>query len=43
MTQDVTDHLDRRAPLYLTGRVRVAEDVRAKEIGMNARSASISV
>jgi hypothetical protein len=43
MTQDVTDHFDRRAPLYLTGRVRVAKDVCAEEVGMNACSARISV
>lgn len=42
MTEDVTDHLDRRAALYLTGRVRVAKDMCTEEVGMNARSTCIS-
>ena len=43
MTQDIADNLDGRTALDLTGRVRVTKDVCAKEVGMNACSARITM
>jgi hypothetical protein len=43
VTQDIADNLDGCAALDLTGRVGVAKDVCAKEVGMNAGSARISM